>query len=120
MAKSKISYHWFNHLSKLVHQDFTAKIGQGILSRDLMDREYTCSLPYKVNVKYVWKGKCRGNYSIFGINLSLCDAIYIGNTQQTFKKIMDSHLSNVQLPLKSVQKSDSFAAHSEQHFKSTA
>ena len=30
----------------------------------------------------------------------MCDAIYIGNTQQTFKKRMDGHFSNVQRLLK--------------------
>ena len=44
------------------------------------------------------------------------DAIYIGNTQQTFKKIMDGHFSNLQRVLKNGQTLDSFAAHFEQHF----
>ena len=47
------------------------------------------------------------------------DAIYIGNTQQTFKKIMDAHSSNLQCLLKNRQKSDSFAAHFVQHFNTT-
>ena len=46
----------------------------------------------------------------------MCDAIYIGNTQQTFKKIMDGHFSDLQRILKNGQKSDSFAAHFVQHF----
>ena len=47
------------------------------------------------------------------------DAIYIGNTQQTFKKRMDSHFSDhLRLPKKG-QKYFSFAAHFEQHFHST-
>ena len=49
----------------------------------------------------------------------MCDAIYIGNTQQTFKKRMDGHLSDIQRLLKNGQKSDSFAAHSVQHFNDT-
>ena len=46
----------------------------------------------------------------------MCDAIYIGNTQQNFKKRMDGHFSNLLRLLKNGQKSDSFAAHFEQHF----
>ena len=46
----------------------------------------------------------------------MCDAIYIGNTQQTFKKRMDGHFSNLQRLLKNGQKSDSFAAQFAQHF----
>ena len=49
----------------------------------------------------------------------MCDAVYIGNTHQTFKKIMDGHLSDHQRPLKNGQKPDSFAAHFEQHFNYT-
>ena len=49
----------------------------------------------------------------------MCDAIYIGNTQQTFKKITDGHFSNLQRLLKNGQKSDSFAAHFIQNFNNT-
>ena len=49
----------------------------------------------------------------------MCDAIYIVNTQQTFKKIMDCHFSNLQRVLKNGQKSDLFAAHFVQHFNNT-
>ena len=46
----------------------------------------------------------------------MCDAIYIGNTQQTFKKRIDGHFSDLLGLLKNGQKSDSFAAHFKQHF----
>ena len=49
----------------------------------------------------------------------MCDVIYIGNTQQTFKKRMDGHFSDVQRLLNNGPKSDSFAAHFEQHFNTT-
>ena len=49
----------------------------------------------------------------------MCDAIYIGNTQQTFKKIMDSHFSDILSLLKNRQNSESFAVHFEQHFNAT-
>ena len=49
----------------------------------------------------------------------MCDAIYIGNTQQTFKKRMDGNYSDLQRILKNGQKSDSFVSHSEQHFNAT-
>ena len=41
----------------------------------------------------------------------MCDAIYIGNTENTFKKRMDGHFSYLQRLLKNGQKSDSFDAH---------
>ena len=49
----------------------------------------------------------------------MCDGIYIDNTQQTFKKIIDGQYSDLVRLLKNGQKSDSFADHFEQHFNST-
>ena len=49
----------------------------------------------------------------------MCDAIYIGRTQQNFKERMDGHFSDFLCLLKNRQKSDSFAAHFEQHFNTT-
>ena len=47
----------------------------------------------------------------------LYEDIYIGNTQQTFKKLMAGHFSDIQHMVKNGQKPDSFAAHQEKHFK---
>ena len=45
----RMSYLRFNNLSGLLNGYLSAKIGRGILSADLMDRECNCSLPTKVN-----------------------------------------------------------------------
>ena len=114
-----MSYHRFNHLAELLNEDLAAKIGRGIFSKDLKDRECNCSLPSKVNLKCVYEGKCRYKFIIYEVKYSMCDAIYIGNTQHNFKKRMDGRLSNLLRLLKNRQKSDSFAAHFEQHFNAT-
>ena len=80
-----------------------------------MDREYNCYLPSKVNRKCVYEDKCRSKCIIYEVKYSICDAIYIDNTQQTFKKRMDCHFSDLLRLLKNGKKSDSFAAHFEQH-----
>ena len=49
----------------------------------------------------------------------MCDAIYIGNNQQTFKKRMDGHFSNLLRLFNNGQTSESFSAHFEQHFNTT-
>ena len=49
----------------------------------------------------------------------MCEDIYIGKTQQIFKKIMNGHISDILRLLKNGQNSNSFAAHSKQHFNST-
>ena len=84
-----------------------------------MDRECNCSFPSNINVKCVYEGKCRQKYLIYEVKFSMCDAIYIGNTHQTFKTRTDGHFSDFQRLLKYGQKSDSFAAHFRQHFKCT-
>ena len=56
---------------------------------------------------------------IYEVKCSMCDAIYIGNTQHTFKKIMDGHFSDHLYLLKNGKIYNSFSAHFEQHFKST-
>ena len=115
----RMSYHRFNNLAELLNGDLATKIGRGIFSKDLMDRECNCSLPSKVKGKCVYKGKCRSKCIIYQVECSMCDAIYIGNTQQTFKNILDCHFSNLLRLLKNGQKSDSFATHFEQHFNTT-
>ena len=114
-----MSYHRFNNLAELLNGDLAAKIGWGIFSKDLMDRECNCSLSSKVKGKCVYKGKCRSKCIIYQVECSMCDAIYIGNTQQTFKKRMDGNFYDLLRLLKNRQKSDLFAAHSEQLFNTT-
>ena len=114
-----MSYHRFNNLAELINGYLAAKIGRGIFSKDLMDRKCNCYLPSKVNGKCVYKGKCRSRCIIYEEKFSMCDAIYIGNTQKTFKKIMDGNFSNLQRLLKNGQKSDSFSDHFVQHFNTT-
>ena len=70
----------YNTLAELLNGDLAAKIGQGIFSKDLMDRECNFSLPYKVNGKCVYEGKCRSKCIIYEVKFSMCDAIYRGNT----------------------------------------
>ena len=81
-----ITYHIFYNLAELLNRYLTTKIGQGILSKDLMDRECNFYLPYKVNGKCVYEGKFRSKWLIYEVKCLMCDTIYIGNTQQALKK----------------------------------
>ena len=56
---------------------------------------------------------------MYEVKCSICEGMYIGKTQHTFRNIMDGHFSDPLCLLKNRQKQDSFAAHSEQHFNST-
>ena len=99
-----MSHHIFNNLAKLLDGDLAAKIGWGILSQDLMDRECNCPLQSKVNVKSVYKDRCRVKYVIHKVKCSMGEAIYIGNIQQTLMKRMDGHLSDILRLLKKRKK----------------
>ena len=79
-------YHKLDKLAELIKGDLATKIWRGIFYKDLTDRECNCSLPSKVNGNCVYEGKSRSNGLIYEVKLSVCDAIYIGNTQQTPKK----------------------------------
>ena len=72
----KISYHKLNNLAKLLNGDLSIKIGWGVLSRYLMDRECNCSLPSKVNGKCVYEGKFQTKCLIYKEN-SWCVTIFI-------------------------------------------
>ena len=85
-----------------------------------MNRKCKCSLPSKVNGKYAYKCKCRSICIIYEVTCSMCAGIYIRNTQQTFKNIMDGHFSGLLRILKNGKKPDSFSAHFEQQFNTTA
>ena len=112
-------YHRFNNLAELLNKDLPTKIRQGILSRDLMDRECNCYITSKFNAECVCKGKCQKKCLIYELKCSMCESIYLGKTQQTLKKIMDSHFSNLLSLHKNGQNSDSFAAHFGYNFNST-
>ena len=114
-----MSYHRLNNLSELVIRDLAAKIGQGIFFKDLMDKKCNCSLPSKGNGNVFHNGKCWSRCIICKVKCSTCHSIYIGNTQQTFKKGMDVHFSDIQRLLKNGQKSEPFYAHYQQHFNTT-
>ena len=94
-------------------------MGWGIFSKYLMDTECNSCLTSKVNGKCVYEGKYWSTYIIYEVKFSMCDAIYIGNTQQTFKKITGGHFSDLLRLLKNGKKSNLFAAHSKQNFNAT-
>ena len=90
-----MSYQRKKYLAELINGDLAAKIGRGIFSKDLMDRECNCSIPSKVNGKLFYEGKWQCKCIIYEVKCSTCDAIYIGNTHQAFKKIMNGYLSDL-------------------------
>ena len=78
----------------------------------MMSLVNTCIiLTYTFSGTCVYEGKSRSKCLIYKVKCSMCDASYTGNTQQTLKKIMDGHLSDILRLLNNLRKSDSFATH---------
>ena len=99
----QLPYHGFNNLAEFLNGDLALKIGQGILSCVLMDRKFNCSIPYNINGKWVYEGKCR-DFVIYELKFSMSGYIYIGNTQYKFKNKIDGHFSYLLCLLKNDQK----------------
>ena len=57
-----MSYRMFNNIVKILNGDLTAKIGQVIQSRDLMDRACHFLNPSKFDGKCVFEGMLWKNY----------------------------------------------------------
>ena len=112
-------YHRFNNLSELLKGYLAAKIGRVIISKDLMVRECNCSLPSKVNEKCVYGGKFRNTFFIYEVKCSMCDAVYICNTQKTLRKRMGGRFYDILHLLKTRQKPDSFSTYFEKQFNAT-
>ena len=95
-------YHRLNNLDELLNVDLTAKIGRGIIYRYLMDRECNCSIPLRSTASGSTEVNA-GKNLIYEVKLSMYEAIYIGSNQQTLKKRMDGHFSDILHLLKSGQ-----------------
>ena len=63
----RTSYHIFNNLAKFLNGYFAAKIGWGVLSRDLMDRECNSYLTSNINGNHAYEVKCRRKWVIFSL-----------------------------------------------------
>ena len=108
----QMSYHRFINLAKLLNGYLAAKIGRGLLSRYLMDRECNCYVLYKVNGKCVNKGKCRNKCLIYEVNaqcVTLC--IWVTHSIHSRKEFMAA--SPISYVSSKTEKPDSFADHFE-------
>ena len=114
-----MSYHLFANLLELINVYFATKIGQGIISLDLMVIECNLSDTSKVKGFYVLKSNLSKNSPIYHVNCMLCDKINIVNKKQIPKRHTDTNFFDVSKILKTGQKSYLFASHYEHHFKST-
>lgn len=111
-----MSYHRFQNFSEILQGDLTCKLREGIYSKDFEDRNCNCNENSKVNGLCAYNSQCRRSCVVYKVISKICDAVYIGNTQQTFKARMNAHFNDVQQLVKNGKFSDSFARHFAQHF----
>jgi hypothetical protein len=89
-----MSYHRFPNLREMLAGDLASKQTEGVQSLDFMVRYCNCKDP-------TGKGRCQyGNMCkvpivIYKITCKMTNKIYIGNTQQNFKKRMTGHFQDV-------------------------
>ena len=105
-----IPYNRFNNLDELLNGDLPQRSGIESIHMNQWN-------PSKFNGKCVFGGKFQKMCLIYKVKCTLCDAIYIGNTQQTLNIRVDGCFYDVQHILKN-GKTDWFSSYYEQHFKS--
>ena len=114
----RMSYHCFMNLRELLHGDLSKKINTGIKSKDFENKPCNCSTNSTSEGTCMYNGMCRQYCIMYKVTCKLCNAVYIGNTQQSFKEQINGHFSDVQNLIMNGTVSDSFAKHFAKHFDS--
>ena len=104
-----MSHHRFPNLRQVFQGDLAAKLVEGVESLDFLERECNCRSRKTSQCDY--GGVCRVPIVIYKITCKSTGKIYIGNTQQNFKKRMMGHFQDVRQLIKKDIPSDSYAKH---------
>ena len=110
-----MSYHKFPNLAQAFMGDLTAKLTNGVKSRDFEDEPCNCTARSKVNGVCMFGGECRKSIVIYKAECQKCKMCYIGNTQTKVKLRTNLHLGEVCTLVNKGKKSDSFARHFASH-----
>ena len=113
--RNSIAYKKHIDVHNTFQGDLNAKIMNGIVSRDFMDRECNCYAPSKVDGKCMFNGDCRKCCVIYKATCTHCDMHYIGSTQNDVKKRISQHCRDVKNLVNRDINSDSFASHFAKH-----
>jgi len=80
------------------------------------EKKMDCNVASKLNGKCMYNGECRKMCIVYQAKCTICNKIYIGNTQQKMKSRQGQHLHDVREMTLKEKKSDSFAAHFATYF----
>jgi GIY-YIG catalytic domain len=109
-----MSYHRFTNLREIFQGDLSRKLTLGVISKDFETLDCNCRLGAEQKCGY--NGFCRKSIIVYKVECKNTSKIYIGNTQQHFKKRMQQHFNDVRKLHSQGDKSDSYAKHFAEQF----
>jgi GIY-YIG catalytic domain len=104
-----MSYHRFSNLREVFQGDLSKKLTLDVKSKDFETLECNCRLGSEKRCGY--DNMCRKSIIVYKVECKETSKIYIGNTQQYFKKRMQQHFNDVKKLHTFGEKSDSYAKH---------
>ena len=113
----RMAYRKYRSLGDLLNSDLCAKLQRDLISLDYEEKPCNCNPNSQVNNVCPYNGKCRTSCIVYKATCNETGKSYIGNTQQAYKKRMTAHYSDVRRLVLTGKKSDSFASHFANLFK---
>jgi hypothetical protein len=104
-----MSYHRFTNLREIFQGDLSKKLTLDVISKDFETLDCNCRLGSNQSCGY--GNVCRASIVVYKIECKNTSKVYIGNTQQYFKKRMQQHFNDVKRLHGQGIKSDSYAKH---------
>jgi GIY-YIG catalytic domain len=109
-----MSYHRFTNLREIFQGDLSKKLTVNVVSKDFETLQCNCRLgPEKI---CGYNNVCRKSIVVYKVVCKNTSKVYIGNTQQHFKRRMQQHFNDVKKLHQLGQKSDSYAKHFANQF----
>ena len=114
--KFRMCYKRFGSIENKIQGDLRSKVDKGVISDDLCDWKCNCPNAAKRQGECIWPGdRCRAKCVIYKYTCLVCQAEYVGSTQQFAKKRLGQHCGDVRRLTYKGEKSDKFAEHFSKH-----
>jgi hypothetical protein len=104
-----MSYHRFTNLREIFQGDLSKKLTLEVVSKDFETLGCNCRLG--ATNKCGYNNICRKSIVVYKVECLNTSKVYIGNTQQHFKRRMQQHFNDVKKLHGFGEKSDSYAKH---------
>jgi GIY-YIG catalytic domain len=104
-----MSCHMFSNVREIFQGDLSKTLTLDVKSKDFETLECNCRLCSNKTCGY--DDMCRKSIVVYKVECKVTSKVYIGNTQQYFKKRMQQHFNDVKKLHSTGEKSDSYAKH---------